>query len=183
VSQVGVVRRRGTERRAPDRDDDRAALELLYSQERAALLRVAVLLTGSRTDAEDVVQDAFEALGRRRAPLADPARAAGYLRVSVVNGARTLQRRRRVAWRHQPRLLERDAGGADEGAMLAAEHAEVAKLVTALPKRQQQVVVLRYWTGMSDDQIAEALGISPGTVRATVSRSMKTIAADLGGQR
>lgn len=181
MSQVGVVRRRDAEHQVSGRDDDRATLELLYSQERAALLRVAVLLTGSRSDAEDVVQDAFEALGRRR--LADPSRAAGYLRVSVVNGARTLHRRRRVAWRHQPRLLERDAGGADEGLVLAAEHAEVAKLVTALPRRQQRVVVLRYWMDMSDDQIAQALGISPGTVRATVSRSMKAIAAELGGQR
>lgn len=178
MSQVSVVRGRGTDRRLPDRDDDRLALAQLYTQERSALLRVAVLLTGSRSDAEDVVQDAFEALGRRS--LADPARAAGYLRVSVVNGARTLHRRRRVAWRHQPRLLDRDTGGADEGVVLAAEHAEVARLVTALPRRQQQVVVLRYWMDMPDDQIARALGISASTVRATVARSMQTIARGLG---
>src|SRR4051812_50215606 len=69
------------------------ALIDLYRAQRLPLLRLAVLLTDDPGTAEDVVQDAFLAL-QRRWHAVDPAAAAGYLRTSVVNGVRSLHRRR-----------------------------------------------------------------------------------------
>ena len=62
-----------------------AALLDLYASQRPSLVRLAVLLTDDRGLAEDVVQDAFLAL-QRRWHAVDPLAAAGYLRISVVNG-------------------------------------------------------------------------------------------------
>jgi RNA polymerase sigma-70 factor (sigma-E family) len=144
----------------------------LYRSERGRLLRLAVLLVGDRASAEDVVQDAFIALHRRRAALVDPAAAPAYLSASVANGARSVLRRRRVAWRHR-RAEEPEAGAAaDADVLLADEHREVAEAVRRLPNRQQQVVVLRYWADLSEAEIAQVMGISRGTVKSNAARGM-----------
>src|SRR3954447_21732176 len=87
------------------------ALIDLYRSHRLPLLRLAVLLTDDPGTAEDVVQDAFLAL-QRRWHAVDPAAAAGYLRTSVVNGTRTLHRRRGVARRHLQSVQLEDAPSA-----------------------------------------------------------------------
>lgn len=147
----------------------------LYRAERPGLLRLAVLLTGDRGLAEDVVQDAFMALHKRWNRLSDPSGAAGYLRVSVVNGARSAQRRRVVARRHL-RVAEPDGHPpADTALLLAEEHQAVIKAVHKLPRRQQEVLVLRYWANLSEADIAETLGVSRGTVKTCAARALATL--------
>lgn len=155
------------------------ALERLYHEERPGLLRLAVLLTQDIGAAEDVVQDAFLSLRRRWASLADTSRAGGYLRISVINGARSLHRRRAVTRRLLPKLGEPTGPAPDDGLLLAAEHRAVADAVARLPRRQRQVVALRYWSQMSDDDIAAAMGISSGAVRSHASRARARIARQL----
>ncbi|GAB3881514.1 SigE family RNA polymerase sigma factor [Kibdelosporangium lantanae] len=133
----------------------------LYRRERPGLLRLAVLLVGDAALAEDLVQDAFVALHRRWRTLTDQSTAAGYLRVSVVNGARSAHRRRSVARRHA-RVGEPDAPSADADLLVAEEHREVLAAVRKLPRRQQEVMVLRYWAGLSEAEIADTLGVSRG---------------------
>ena len=151
----------------------------LYRRERPGLLRLAVLLVGDSAQAEDLVQDAFVALHRRWRSLTDPSAAAGYLRVSVVNGARSAHRRRSVARRHL-RVGEPDAPSADADLLVAEEHREVLAAVRKLPQRQQEVMVLRYWAGLSEAEIAETLGVSRGTVKTCASRAIATLGDRLG---
>jgi len=66
--------------------------------------------------------------------------------------------------------------------LLAEEHREVAAVVRALPRRQQQVIVLRYWAQMSEAQIADVLGVSKGTVKASASRAVAAIGKKLGAK-
>jgi RNA polymerase sigma-70 factor (sigma-E family) len=147
----------------------------LYRRERVGLLRLAVLLTGDSGLAEDVVQDAFMALHRRWAGLTDTSTAAGYLRVSVVNGARSVHRRRLVARRHL-RVAEPDGQPpADTALLLAEEHQQVIKAVRGLPRRQQEVLVLRYWSNLSEAEIAATLGVSRGTVKTCAARALATL--------
>lgn len=143
------------------------------------MLRLALLLTEDRAAAEDLVQDAFVALERRLASLAEPSRAAGYLRVCVINGARTFHRRRLVARRKGWRLIERETAPADAATLLSEEHRAVARAVTRLPPRQRQVVALRYWADMSDAQIARTRGISEGAVRSYASHGTASVARQL----
>ncbi|MEQ0564411.1 SigE family RNA polymerase sigma factor [Amycolatopsis sp. NEAU-NG30] len=149
----------------------------LFRTHRPGLVRLAVLLLGDRGLAEDVVQDAFVALFRRW-PLDDPAGAGGYLRVSVVNGARSAHRRAALRLRHRTGDRD-DAPPADTGALLGEEHREVLAAVQRLPRRQREVLVLRYWSGLSEAEIAETLGVSRGTVKTCASRALAKLEGEL----
>lgn len=154
------------------RDDDRLAE--LYAAHRLGLVRLAILLVDDLASAEDVVQDAFTAFASKDARLRDPAAALGYLRVSVVNGSRSALRRRRTARGYTPpREVEPD--GPDARVVLSEEHREVLAALDQLPSRQREVLVLRYWSGLSEAEIATALGISRGTVKSTASRALAAL--------
>jgi RNA polymerase sigma-70 factor (sigma-E family) len=150
------------------------ALVALYRSHRLGLLRLAVLLTDDPAAAEDVVQDAFLAL-QRRWHAVDPAAAGGYLRTSVVNGARTLHRRRRVARRHLLASVLDDAPSADLAVLLSEEHRQVVDGMRKLPRRQREVLVLRYWSELSEAEIAAALGVARGTVKSSASRALSAL--------
>ncbi|UUZ58314.1 RNA polymerase sigma factor [Nocardioides sp. B-3] len=98
----------------------------------------------------------------------------GYLRVSVVNGSRSMLRKRRTVRGYKPpRTIE--AAGPEDRAVLAEEHSEVFAAVQSLPPRQREVLVLRYWSGLSEAEIAAAPGITPGTVKSTASRALDAL--------
>ncbi|HTZ44657.1 MAG TPA: SigE family RNA polymerase sigma factor [Jatrophihabitans sp.] len=157
-----------------------ADVATLYSTHRLALVRLAVLLVDDLASAEDVVQDAFIAFHRRVDQLRDADAALGYLRVCVVNGARSALRRRQVARRYSHVGLQPDEAGADTEALLADEHREVLRALRKLPDRQREVLTLRYWSDLSEAQIAEALGISRGAVKSNASRGMRRLGEILG---
>jgi RNA polymerase sigma-70 factor (sigma-E family) len=156
-----------------------SALVGLYRSHRLPLLRLAVLLTDDAAAAEDVVQDAFLAL-QRRWHAVDPAAAAGYLRTSVVNGTRTLHRRRGVARRHLQSLTADDVPGADLAVLLTEEHRQIVEALRTLPRRQREVLVLRYWSDLSEADIAAVLGIARGTVKSSASRGLAALQKHLG---
>ena len=177
VRRVGVP---GTPGPGPD-------LAALCDAQWHALVRLAVLLVDDLADAEDVVQDAFLALHRKRAGLRNSAAAVSYLRTSVVNGARSRLRRRAVARRHLASEMAVVAGrgepamaGAEDAVVVAAEHAHMIAALRALPRRQREVLVLRYWSGLSEAEIADTLHISKGTVKSAASRGLDTLERSLG---
>lgn len=152
----------------------RADLVALYAEHRRGLVRLAVLLVDDRGIAEDVVQDAFAGLSARTGRLRDPDAALAYLRRAVVNRSRSALRRRRTARGHQP---PHDVPGGDpaDRVVLAEEHRAVLTALDRLPRRQREVVVLRYWSGLSEAGIAETLGISRGTVKSTAARALAAV--------
>jgi RNA polymerase sigma-70 factor (sigma-E family) len=158
------------------------ALIDLYRAQRLPLLRLAVLLTDDPGTAEDVVQDAFLGL-QRRWHAVEPAAATGYLRTSVVNGVRTLYRRSRVARRHLHTAGPEDVSSADLAVLLTEEHREVVEALRTLPRRQREVLVLRYWSELSEAEIAAALGIARGTVKSSASRGLASLQKHLGDRR
>jgi RNA polymerase sigma-70 factor (sigma-E family) len=164
-----------------DRASD-ADIERLYRTQRLAMVRLALLLVDDRETAEDVAQDAFAALHRRWQSLHTEDAAIGYLRTCVVNGARSVLRRRRTVRRQpQPREDLLYVDGADGHVLLAEEHHEVIAAMRHLPARQREVIVLRYWSELTEPQIAATLGISVGSVKSSASRGRDAIAAILGG--
>ena len=146
----------------------------LYAAHRLSLVRLAVLLVDDVASAEDVVQDAFAALARRPGAVRDPSKALAYLRVSVVNTARSALRRRRTARAYSP-PHDTSPPTPEDSAVLAEEHREVIAALHTLAPRQREVLVLRYWSDLSEGQIAEAMGISRGTVKSTASRGLDAL--------
>jgi RNA polymerase sigma-70 factor (sigma-E family) len=162
---------------APPPQDPGAPLTLadLYRDHRMRLVRLAVLLVDEPATAEDVVQEAFAGLHRHWAGLRDEAAAVGYLRTAVVNGSRSVLRRRRTA-REYVAPHQVNARSAESLAMLSAEHQSVVDALATLPPRQREVLVLRYYGGLSEAEIAEAAGITRGTVKSTASRALDAVA-------
>jgi len=158
------------------------ALIDLYRAQRLPLLRLAVLLTDDPGTAEDVVQDAFVAL-QRRWHAVEPAAAAGYLRTSVVNGVRTLYRRRSVARRHLHAVGQEDVPPADLALLLTEDQREVVEALRTLPRRQREVLVLRYWSELTEAEISDALGVARGTVKSSASRGLASLQKQLGDRR
>lgn len=150
----------------------------LYVAHRLPLVRLALLLVDDLASAEDVVQDVFAALASRRSRLRDRSAALGYLRTAVVNRSRSALRRRRTARAYAP-PLEPGPEAPDSLAVLAEEHREVLSALRGLAPRQREVVVLRYWSNLSEAEIATTLGISRGTVKSTASRALSALESAL----
>jgi RNA polymerase sigma-70 factor (sigma-E family) len=150
------------------------AIPLLYGTHWHSLVRLATLLTRDASVAEEVVQDAFVSLHRRWHTLADPAAAHGYLRTSVVNNARSVLRHRGVEERNrQPGAPE--PAGPEERAVQATEDARVLGALQRLSRRQQEVLVLRYYADMSEQDIATTLGMTRGAVKSHAHRGLAAL--------
>ncbi|MFE7191324.1 RNA polymerase sigma factor [Kitasatospora sp. NPDC057541] len=147
----------------------------LYLTHRLSLVRLAVLLVDHQDQAEDVVQEAFAKLYQRHGEqLDDLDNALAYLRTAVVNGARSVLRRRRTAREYVP-PHEADAPSAEDHAVLHDEHRRVLVAMQELTPRQREVLVLRYWSDLSESEIAEILAVSRGTVKSTASRALDAL--------
>lgn len=169
--QHGASRAAGSEPRAPDAD---TAVTQLYAAHYAGLVRLATLLLREEAPAEEVVQDAFVALHRRWRRLRDPAKALSYLRRSVVHGTRSVQRRQQVAKRH-PQDPPPDVPSAEHSALAGAAGDAVVDALRSLPDRQREALVLRYYGGLTESEIAKAMKISNGAVKSHTSRGLAAL--------
>jgi RNA polymerase sigma-70 factor (sigma-E family) len=164
------------------RDVDReAAVTALFDQHHTQLVRLAVLL-GADGDAEDVVAEAFCELYRRWPRLRDPRAAPAYLRSVVCNLVRMRLRHLQVVRRHHPDQVE-DADSAEQEVVLREDQREVVRALRELPERQRQALVLRYWLDLREAEVAAAMGISAGAVKAHTSRGMAALTRLLGERR
>ncbi len=105
-----------------------------------------------------------------------------FVRTAVVNRARSALRRRRTARGYTP-PHEVEPDGPDARAVLSEEHREVLVALDGLAPRRSEVLVLRYWSGMSEAEIAETLGISRGAVKSTASRALAQLEQIMEGTR
>jgi RNA polymerase sigma-70 factor (sigma-E family) len=158
-----------TLRRETDAD---AAIAALYRGHALGLMRLALLTVGDQATAEDVVQDAFLGLHRRWAHLRDDAKALTYVRSAVLNNCRSVLRRRRVPLRgrHEPPVWSAEAA-----AIVGEERREVMLALRRLPARQREALVLRYFCDLSEEEIAQVMRISRGTVKSTSSRAIAAL--------
>jgi RNA polymerase sigma-70 factor (sigma-E family) len=151
----------------------------LYQAHALSLVRMAKLLLRDQPSAEDVVQDAFLGLYRAWPGLRDRDHVLPYLRAAVINGSRSVLRSRRRALL-RPVQHEPPASSAESAAMAVEDRRAVLAAVARLPRRMREVLVLRYYLGLPDQEIAAALGISRGTVSSTASRGLAAVARELG---
>jgi RNA polymerase sigma-70 factor (sigma-E family) len=168
----------GSETGAPT-DDPLAAL---WREHYRPLVRLARLLVDDHGTAEELVQDAFVRVASRlhRVP---PAKAPAYLRSAVLNGARSSLRRRRVQQRHATEGPSLTAASSEHDALRHAHRQAVLDAVRTLPRRQRDVLLLRYFLDLSERDTADALGISPGSVKTHAHRGLAALAELLEDER
>jgi RNA polymerase sigma-70 factor (sigma-E family) len=157
----------------------------LYEAHALGLIRLAVVMLGDRPAAEDVVQEAFCGLYRRWHTLSDTGKALSYVRSSVINGCRSVLRRRNRASGSVAGAGpagDRPVESAEATALLSEEHQQVLTAIRKLPDRQREALVLRFYLDLDEAEIAASMRISRGTVKSTTSRALAALGRILGEQ-
>ncbi|MBA3233424.1 MAG: SigE family RNA polymerase sigma factor [Propionibacteriales bacterium] len=165
-----------------ERWDADEAVTQLYAVHYAPLVRLAALLVRHSGEAEEIVQDAFVAMHSKWRSLHEPEHAVGYLRRSIVNRARSAHRHHSVADKHLPRQVVAEAS-AEDHALTTESRALMMAALDTLPPRQREVLVLRYYSDLSEADIADTLGISRGAVKSHASRGLHSLRTRLEDQQ
>lgn len=140
------------------------------------LLRFAAVLCGSRPLAEDVVQDVLLKAHARWDRIQRADRPDSYLRRMVVNEYLSWRRK----WSRQvPRPEIAITDTAPDHATGYADRDHLVSELARLPRRQRTVLVLRYYGGNTDAEIAELMTCSPSTVRSYASRALATLRVEM----
>jgi RNA polymerase sigma-70 factor (sigma-E family) len=151
------------------------AVDALFRVHGLRIARLAYMLTGDASVAEEIAQEAFVRLWRSWDRLEDADAALAYLRTIVVNLSRSFLRRRLLELRH--RLARLDAAIEID----PAERLDALSAVARLPHRQRACIALRFFEDLSEAQTAEALGISVGTVKSATHRALRRLEYLMGG--
>ncbi|MFB7457301.1 SigE family RNA polymerase sigma factor [Streptomyces sp. NPDC088337] len=148
-----------------------------YVQERrASLYATAYHLTGDRFEAEDLLQSALFSTYRAWDRISDKAAVGGYLRRTMTNLHISAWRRRKLNEYPTEELPETPG---DTDAMRGTELRTVLwQALARLPELQRTMLVLRYYEGRTDPEIAAILGISVGTVKSSIWRSLRRLRED-----
>ena len=150
----------------------------LYSLHYKPLVRLAAMLVRDTPTAEEVVQEAFISMHDGWGRLKDTDKALAYLRQAVVNRARSVLRHRQVVEKNAPKPAP-DMPSAEHGAMVLFERSDVVAALRALPERQREAIMLRYYADLSEAEIAAAMKISRGAVKSHTARGMAALRAAL----
>lgn len=162
---------------------DQSAFNILYSAYAEIALRTAFLITRDRAAAEDAVQEAFVQVIRNVSSLRDPGSFRPWFYRIIVNAARRLSRNRHpslpldLAQHDQPDL----SGLSPEERAIGSEEIQSLRVALAqLNEAHREVIVLRYYAGLSEDEIAGTLGLPNGTVKSRLSRAKESLLHRLG---
>lgn len=150
-----------------------ARFQHFYDDQYASAVRLVRMLTGDSDIADDLAQDAFLRVYRyaqgANAPIENPA---AFLRTTVTNLCRSWHRTQRSS---QLRMVRH--GAVDD--TLTDSERELDHTLRRLPHDQRAVIVLRYWLGLSEAEIATSLDCRPGTVKSRHARAIRTLRKEL----
>jgi RNA polymerase sigma factor (sigma-70 family) len=155
--------------------------EVEFRRQYGQLVGLAAQLVDAPEAAEDVVQTVFTRM-QSRPPKTAPSDMSAYLRKAVVNEARSALRRRRASrrWLFEPAAVT--GPSADEAVLASEETERVLTAISKLPRRQREVIALRYYADLSVAAIASTLEIKPSAVTSSLARARKTLRTTLGEQ-
>ena len=154
--------------------DPALAYEQLFHAHFRGMVRLAAMLGAD--DPEDLAQEAFVRLHGRARALRDPHAAVGYLRTTVVNLTRSRLRHLSVV-RRSPDEVPEDVASAEQDVVRREAGRDLVAALARLSDRHREALVLRYWLDLSEAEMADAMGVSRGTVKSHVSRGLDALAA------
>ena len=140
-----------------------AAIEEVYRRRYASFLRLGYALLGSTESAREAVQETFATALRERGSFRGEGSLDGWLWTTMLNVCRQEQRRRRRFSGEEP--PEAATNGHP------SEWRELRALIAALPDQERHALFLRYYAELCQDEIAEVLGVRPGTVGAALNHA------------
>jgi RNA polymerase sigma-70 factor (ECF subfamily) len=162
---------------------DQAAFEMLYERYVRPVFGLALRRLGDRGNAEDAVQEAFAAVWRSASTYRPERGAAGGWLYTVARNAIVdrLRRNGPAAGAELPDLASAEAGPAQR-----AEESDTAwrvhRALEELQPREREVIELAYWSGLSQSEVAEYLGLPLGTVKTRTRSGLAKLASVLEGE-
>ena len=145
-----------------------AEAEAVYRSEWESLVRLGGLLVGDYRVGEDLAQEAFARLLGRLPEVEDPS---AYVRGILVNLSRSWIRRSILARRYPPERPY-EVPGPEQAADRVAAQVEIRRALSGLSTRQREAVVLRFYGGLTEVEVAAAMGVSVGSVKTHMHRAM-----------
>ena len=158
------------------------AIRAMYDTEYRSLVRMSAVLLGDVASAEEIVQDSFIAVHAAWRGLRDIDKGVHYLRRTVMNRSRSLLRHRVVVDKHMP-ASEPDMPSAEQVAIAALQRAAVVAALRTLPARQREALVLKFYLGLSEAEVAAAMRISEGAVKSHTARAKAALRSRLEPER
>lgn len=155
-----------------EQSDAAAAVTALFAVNALGLAKLAYVMTGDRDAADDIVQDAFSGLYRRWEHLQDRSKALSYVRSAVLNSCRSALRRPRNEITGHLAPFETEHESAESAVLSEEERRAVMAALRQLPHRQREVLVLRFYLDMTEQEIAAQMGIGTSTVRSSTHRGL-----------
>lgn len=157
--------------------DDRGTSRLaeLYVRYAPPAQRLAYLLTGDPSRAEDLVQEAFVRMVGRFAHLRAPDAFDAYLRRTIVNLHTSYLRRLRLERNYVERERKAVGRSSVDAAPDLGVREDLWRALLDLPPRQRAALVLRFYEDLSERETAEVLGCSPAAAKALVARGMEAL--------
>ena len=158
---------------APQVDEEFSSFVAGHS---VALLRYAHLLTGCPADAEELLQDTLERVYLSWGRVVLAGMPVAYTRRALARNHISRWRRLRRRTATEERTVADRALRRSDGCITAPEERDAMwRLLATLPPRQRVVLVLRFYEDLPEKDIADALGVSVGTVKSQLSRGLSTL--------
>ncbi|MDA0637014.1 SigE family RNA polymerase sigma factor [Nonomuraea sp. MCN248] len=158
---------------------ERVDVAEIFAAHQVGLVRLALIMVGDQATAEDVVQEAFARTHAGRSRLRDPGRALAYVRSAVLNGCRSVLRRRSTVFRRGV-PYEPPVWSAESAAMIGEDRRAVLAALQELPPRQREALTLRYYFDLTDQEIADTMRIGASSARSTIARGLAALGRALG---
>jgi RNA polymerase sigma-70 factor (ECF subfamily) len=161
-----------------------AAFEALFRQYERLVLKSAYLITGSREEAEDVLQEVFVSVWKSRSTFnPEKGRITTWLHRITVNKCLERQRKKQLSMVSLENPDLREIRDNQEEAVNKLEYETLIETMKALDSKHRVVLVMRYFNELSYEEIAQAMSIPLGTVKSRIYQALKTLRGQLTTQR
>ncbi len=165
----------------PDGLEREAALSQLFDRHYTSMLRLATLLGAD--DPENIVAEAYYQVYRKWRKLRDTGASEAYLRSVVCNLTRMRIRHLQVVRKHVEAPPVDAVASAESSALLHEDQRALISALNRLPRRQREALVLRHWLGLKEQEIAQAMGISCGSVKTHTARGVAALTQAMEARR
>ncbi|TDJ34630.1 MAG: RNA polymerase sigma factor [Gammaproteobacteria bacterium] len=157
--------------------DDTWAFQTLFEKHKDYVYRLARGFLVDPELADDAVQEVFIRLYRAKTPTYVRAQFRTWLYKVTLNTSRDLQRKHRRHQVHRAELNEASPGVSSDIGEAVDAWLDIESVVADLPERQREVLILRYFEGLSTKETAEILGCNEGTIKAHLHRATRALKA------
>ena len=155
---------------------DATAFQVLFEQYKNLVFKSAYLITGNREEAEDILQEVFVAVWQfRHTYNPDKGKLATWLHKITVNKCLESKRRKRVPFAYLEGIDTPEARFTDEIPVSKQEYERLIEAMNSLDIKHRAVLVLRYFSDLSYQEIAQTVGIPLGTVKSRIHHGLELL--------